>query len=125
MSEFLRQKTVDYLRHLQNGEFAAARAMCTETATVWHNDGKGEQTIAENVASMQDQMEVIRSMRYDIIRQFSDGDGVLQQHVVDVSTSSGMRGQVLAAAYFRFDGDLIDRIEEYANFVPHAAGDDA
>jgi hypothetical protein len=93
--------------------------MCAETATVWHNDGKGEQTIDENVASMERQSGAIASMHYDIVRQFSADDAVLQQQVVEVSTVDGMRRQVFAAAYFRFDGDLIYRIEEYANFVPH------
>lgn len=125
MSETLRQKAVDYLRHLENGEFSSARAMCSETATVWHNDGKGEQTIADNVAAMERQFGAIESMHYDILRQFSEGDAVLQQHGVEVVTANGMRGQVLAAAYFRFDGDLISRIEEYSNFVPHPDGGDA
>lgn len=119
MSEILRQKAITYLRHLERGEFSQARAMCTDSATVWHNDGKGEQTIADNVASMAGQFGAIASMRYDIVRQFSGDDAVLQQHVMEVATHDGMRGHVFAAAYFHFDGDLIDRIEEYSNFVPH------
>jgi hypothetical protein len=35
-----------------------------------------------------------------------------------VATKNGMRGQVHAAVYFRFDNGLITRIEEYSNFVP-------
>jgi hypothetical protein len=38
--------------------------------------------------------------------------------VVHVATKNGMRGEVHAAVYFRFEGDLITRIEEYATFVP-------
>jgi uncharacterized protein len=67
------------------------------------------------------QIDAIESMRYDVVRQFSRPDEVLQQHVVNVATKDGMRGQVHAAGYFRFEGGLITRIEEYANFVP---GDD-
>lgn len=119
MSETLRQKAATYLRHLEMGEFSNARAMCTETATVWHNNGTGDQTIDENVAHMERLVGAIPSMHYDIVRQFSDDNAVLQQHVLEVTTGDGMRGQVLAAVYFRFDGDLISRIEEYANFVPH------
>ena len=118
MSDTLKQKAIAYLRHLERGEFSQARAMCTEAATVWHNNGKGDQTIVENVASMEGQFGAIASMHYDIVRQFAEDNAVLQQHVVGVTTQDGLQGQVLAAAYFQFDGDLIHRIEEYSNFVP-------
>lgn len=66
--------------------------------------------------------KAIESTRYDVLRQISDADEVLQQHVVHVSTKDRMRGEVHAAAYFHFDGGLISRIEEYANFVPANGG---
>ncbi|MER6949122.1 nuclear transport factor 2 family protein [Nonomuraea sp. NPDC000554] len=124
MSQDLKDIAISYLRSLEQRDWATARAMCAQTATVWHNDGKGEETIEENIKGMEGQIDAIESMRYDIIRQFSQPDEVLQQHVVHVATKDGVRGQVHAAVYFRFDGDLITRIEEYANFVP-AAQDDA
>ncbi|MDT5027935.1 MAG: hypothetical protein QOE61_4361 [Micromonosporaceae bacterium] len=118
MSQDLKDKAITYLRSLEKADWAAARAMCAETATVWHNDGKGDQTIEENIKGMEGQIDAIESMRYDIIRQFSQPNEVLQQHVVNVATKNGMRGQVHAAVYFRFDDGLITRIEEYSNFVP-------
>ncbi|QUQ66850.1 DUF1684 domain-containing protein [Kutzneria sp. CA-103260] len=42
----LKGRAVTYLRHLENRDWAGARAMCADTATVWHNDGKGDETIA-------------------------------------------------------------------------------
>jgi limonene-1,2-epoxide hydrolase len=118
MSQNLTDKAIAYLRHLEHRDWASARMMCSQTASVWHNDGKGDQTIEANIAGMQSQIDSIESMRYDVIRQFSQSDEVLQQHVVDLATTNGMRGQVHAAAYFRFEDGLITRIEEYANFVP-------
>jgi hypothetical protein len=118
VSQDIKDKALAYLRHLENREWASARAMCAETATVWHNDGKGDETIDENVTGMERQIDAIESMRYDITRQISRPDEVLQQHVVNVATKDGTRGQVHAAVYFRFEDGLITRIEEYANFVP-------
>ena len=43
---------------------------------------------------------------------------VLQQHVMHVLGTDGSRNEVNAAVYFRFDGDLIDRIEEYGYQIP-------
>jgi ketosteroid isomerase-like protein len=114
MSHDLEDKAVAFLRHLENREWAAAQAMCSEKATVWHNDGKGDSTIQENISGMKAQVDPIRSMRYDITRQFSRSDEVLQQHVVNVAMKDGARFRVDAAAYFRFEDGLITRIEEYA-----------
>jgi limonene-1,2-epoxide hydrolase len=126
VSRRLEDKTVDYLRSLERADWDTARAMCAASATVWHNDGKGEQTIEENIEGMAGQFDAIASMRYDITRQLSRPGEVLQQHVVHVTTRDGMRGEVHAAAYFRFDaGGLITRIEEYANFVPSGTDTDS
>lgn len=65
---------------------------------------------------------MVASPRYEIVRQFAEDDAVLRQHVVEVVTQDDIGGQVLAAACFQFDSDLINRIEEYSNFVPHRAG---
>ncbi|MFJ2758809.1 hypothetical protein ACIO3S_24635 [Nocardioides sp. NPDC087217] len=48
MEPELTEKAVQCLRHLEKFDFASMRAMCADTATVWHNDGKGEQTTEEN-----------------------------------------------------------------------------
>ncbi|WBQ08410.1 DUF1684 domain-containing protein [Kribbella sp. CA-293567] len=120
MSHHLKDRATSYLRNLEQRDWEAARAMCSLTATVWHNDGTGDQTIDENIDGMKAQIGTIESMRYDILRQLAQTGEVLQQHVVHVATTDGMRGEVHAAVYFRFDGELITRIEEYANFVPAA-----
>ncbi|WP_047867693.1 nuclear transport factor 2 family protein [Nocardiopsis sp. RV163] len=125
MSRELKDKTVSYLRALENRDWKSARAMCAETATVWHNDGKGEQSIEENIAGMEGQIAAIESMRYDVLRQLSQPGEVLQQHVVHVATTDGTRGEVHAAVYFGFDdAGRIRRIEEYANFVTVGDQDD-
>ncbi|MFC4562347.1 nuclear transport factor 2 family protein [Nocardiopsis mangrovi] len=123
MSNNIKDTAVTYLRALEERDWAAARALCADTATVWHNDGKGEETIGANIDGMKGQIDSIESMRYDIIRQLSEPGEVLQQHVVHVATTNGMRGEVHAAVRFGFDDTgLITRIEEYANFIP--AGQD-
>ncbi|WP_165436387.1 DUF1684 domain-containing protein [Amycolatopsis suaedae] len=120
MSADIKDTAVRYLRRLEEGDYAAMRALCTDTATVWHNDGKGEQTIDENLAMLKDMPGADASLRYDITRQLAEADEVLQQHVLRISNADGPVGEVQAAMYFRFKDGLIDRIEEYANFIPAA-----
>ncbi|WP_176946651.1 DUF1684 domain-containing protein [Lentzea fradiae] len=110
----LKDKVTTYLRHLENRDWEAAQAMCAENATVWHNDGKGDSSIQENIASMKAQIDPIESMRYEIVRQFEQPGEVLQQHVVNVVTKDGGVFQVDAAAYYRFENGLITRMEAYA-----------
>ncbi|WP_405058699.1 DUF1684 domain-containing protein [Kribbella sp. NBC_01505] len=107
-------KAIAYLRHLENREWDKARAMCTEKATVWHNDGKGDSSIDENISGMQAQIGGIESMRYDVVRQFAAEDGVLQQHAVHVETKDGQTFRLDAAVYVGFEDGLISRLEEYA-----------
>lgn len=120
MSTDIKDTAIRYLRRLEAGDYAGMRALCTDTATVWHNDGKGQQTIDENLAMLKDGPAAEASLRYDITRQFAEADEVLQQHVLRIANSDGPVGEVQAAMYFRFKDGLIDRIEEYANFIPAA-----
>lgn len=119
MSRRLEEKVVTYLRALEVSDFSAARALCAETATVWHNDGKGDETLEEYFDGLELQIKSYDSIRYDIIRQLTRQDAVLQQHVVRVVAKDGARGGIHAAVYFGFDNDeLISRIEAYANYIP-------
>lgn len=114
------QTAVTYLKHLENREWDQARSLCTTDATVWHSDGKGDSGIDENIAGMREQIVSIASMHYEIQRQISQGEELLQQHVIRVEMAEGSRADVYAAVYFRLKDGLIERIEEYANAVPAA-----
>ncbi|KOT87542.1 hypothetical protein ADK86_35380 [Streptomyces sp. NRRL F-5755] len=102
------------LRHLEAYDFGEVRAMCAETATVWHNDGKGDQTIDEKLELLTSLVGTVASLRFDVTRQFQSANEVLQQHVLRLAGSDGARSEIHTAMYVRFDGYLIDRMEEYS-----------
>ncbi|MBO3680677.1 nuclear transport factor 2 family protein [Streptomyces sp. NEAU-YJ-81] len=114
MSREINKKAIQCLHLLESFDFSAVRTMCTQTATVWHNDGTGEQTLDEKLKQLESMVPKVSSMRYDITRQFWNADEVLQQQVLHLLTTDGSRSEIHAAMYFRFRGNLIDRIEEYA-----------
>ncbi|WP_193103300.1 DUF1684 domain-containing protein [Brachybacterium sp. FME24] len=124
MESELTEKAVQYLRHLEHFDFASMRAMCTDTATVWHNDGQGEQTIEENLEQLEQMSSGggVVALRYEITRQFQKPDEVLQQHVLHISMPDGSGTELPVAMYFGFQGGLIDRIDEYANMTPPDEG---
>ncbi|MFE7115918.1 nuclear transport factor 2 family protein [Streptomyces sp. NPDC057654] len=117
-SQDLRAAAVHYLRQWEARDYATMRSLCTGTATVWHNDGSGEQPIDENMELLKRLAADVNTLRYDVVRQFQDRDEVFQQQVLHLTAADGSRSEVHAAMYFRFDGGLIDRIEEYFNVVP-------
>lgn len=109
---------VHYLRLLEKGDFTGMRALCTPTATVWHNDGQGEQGIEDNLAGLEKMTTGnVASLRYNIIRQFDRPDEVLQQHVLNITNADDSVIELHVAMYFGFKDGLINRIEEYANFA--------
>jgi hypothetical protein len=119
MTQDRKNDVIIYLTALERGQSNVARALCVASATVWHNDGKGDKTLDEYFAGLNVQIATYDSIRYDITRQLSHASGVIQQHVVRVVTKNGERGGVYAAVYFGFDDvGLIDRIEAYANYIP-------
>ncbi|MEU0358755.1 nuclear transport factor 2 family protein [Streptomyces cyaneofuscatus] len=112
MTEGIDERVSRFLRSLEAFDFAAAREMCTESATVRQNDGRGDQPIKESL----DQLELLAAeldvLDYDILRRFRDPGEVLQQHVLHLVGKDGSRRDVHAVVHFRFLGGLIDRIEE-------------
>jgi len=118
MRQNLSEQAIQCLRHLEAYEFGSMRAMCTDTATMWHNDGKGEQTVDEKLEQLKPLVAAVDSLRYDVTRQFQNSNEVLQQNVLHMVMADGSRSNAHAAMYFRFREGLIDRIEEYAYAVP-------
>ncbi|OON78738.1 nuclear transport factor 2 family protein [Streptomyces tsukubensis] len=116
----LKETAVRYLRQWEVRDYTTMRGMCTDTATVWHNDGGEIQTIDENMEVLKNLAGDVETLRYDIVRQMQEGNEIIQQQVLHLTNNDGSRSDVLAAMYFRFEGDLIDRIEEYYTVVPLA-----
>jgi hypothetical protein len=118
MDQNISEKVDSGLRLLEAHDFTGFRAMCTSRSTVWQNDGKGEHTIEERMEQFKSFVTTVDSLRYNVIRRFQKPNEVLQQHVLHLAMSDGSRSEVHAAVHFRFEGDLIDRIEEYVYTVP-------
>ncbi|RPK67707.1 SnoaL-like domain protein [Streptomyces sp. ADI96-02] len=118
MEQGVSDQVNQFLRSLEAFDFSGAQAMCTGAATVRQNDGKGEQPIDESLDQFKSFVGNVDSLRYDVIRQFQSQDEVFQQHVLHLVMSDGSRSTVHAAVYFRFEGGLIDGIEEYVYAEP-------
>ncbi|WP_283134634.1 nuclear transport factor 2 family protein [Rhizohabitans arisaemae] len=120
MGKNICDKAVESLRRLEAYDFAGMRSMCTGKATVWHNDGKGNQSIDEKLEQLGPLVATLDSLKYEVVRQFHNSHEVFQQQVLHLAMADGSRAEMHAAMYFRFEDGLIDRIEEFVYDVPEA-----
>ncbi|WP_037344889.1 nuclear transport factor 2 family protein [Sciscionella sediminilitoris] len=115
METELGERAIRSLRCLEAGDHAGMRALCTESATVWHDDGTGERTLDEQLTRFASLATTVDSVRFELVRQFTKANEVLQQQVLHFERADGQRGGLHATMYFRFTGGLIERIEEFAH----------
>ncbi|MFF4602682.1 nuclear transport factor 2 family protein [Streptomyces sp. NPDC001339] len=118
MGNNISEKVDLFLRRLEKYDFSSAQEMCTDKATVWQNDGEEEQAIGERLEQFRSFAATVDSMRYDVVRQFKNSDEIFQQQVLRLNMTDGSSNEIHALLYFRFEGDLIDRIEEYVYPMP-------
>ncbi|MFH9424604.1 hypothetical protein [Streptomyces sp. NPDC017529] len=76
--------------------------------------------IDEKLEQLKTLADMVDSLRFGITRQFHSANEVLQQHVLHLAMPDGARSEAHAEMYFRFDGHLIDRMEEYSYEVEPA-----
>jgi ketosteroid isomerase-like protein len=107
-----------FLRLVDTFDFEGVLEICAPNATVWHNDGNGEEPMAVSAQRMKQFSEHMQSMRYGAIRTFVNGDEALQQHVLCIVAKDNTVKEVHAAMYFRFANGLLERVEEYAMMLP-------
>ena len=107
-----------FLKLLETFDYDGILAAATPAATVWHNDGQGEQSITQSTEFLKQLSGEVQSMRYQITRQFARNDEVLQQHVLHIVFKNGQATEVPTAVYYRFANGLLDRMEEYADHAP-------
>ncbi|MEE1742411.1 nuclear transport factor 2 family protein [Streptomyces sp. BE147] len=120
MRQDLNAKVNLFLQCLETCDFSRARALCTDRATVWQNDGNGAQGIGESLEQFKVFAADVKSLRYDVIRRFHSSNEVFQQHVLHLNMVGGSFEEVHAVVYFRFEDDLIERIEECIYTMPKA-----
>ncbi|MFI8436013.1 nuclear transport factor 2 family protein [Streptomyces sp. NPDC079020] len=118
MQQNLSEKVNLFLRCLETCDFSRAQALCTDRATVWHNDGDGAKGIVESLERFKDFAAGFTSLKFDVIRRFHSSNEVFQQHVLHLNMEGGSFNEIHAVVYFRFEGDLIERIEECFYSMP-------
>ncbi|MFF4597368.1 nuclear transport factor 2 family protein [Amycolatopsis sp. NPDC001319] len=103
----------NFFRAIERGDIDAVRAIYAPDATVWHNDGGGDQGLEANLDILGLFSRAIRGLHFDVSRRVDVGDGVFQQHVLRGRLPNGEESALEIAMYLAVSDGRITRIEEY------------
>jgi ketosteroid isomerase-like protein len=91
---------------------AGLREIYSPDARIWHNFDQKDQTVDENLSTLQDLHRRLDGLSYTQVRRFLAPGGFVQQHVL---TGQAKAGPLCMPAMIRFtvEGGRITRLEEY------------
>ena len=97
---------------ITSGDTEGVRAVYAPDAEIWHNFDEQNQTVDENVASMDDLHRRASGLAYTEIRRFLAPGGFVQQHVL-VGEAKGGPLHMPAMIRFWVAEGRVTRLEEY------------
>lgn len=116
MSELTEQQMHDLadrlLAAITSVDLDAMRSIYAPNAALWHNFDQRDQSVEENLRSLEDLHRRLSDMCYTEIRRFLAPGGFVQQHVL---TGQAAGGPLRMPAMIRFwtEEGRITRLEEY------------
>lgn len=115
--EGVRMEPLEVVRQMfeamERGDTARMSELYSPVATIWHNDGHGDQSASDNIALLSAFHQVISDLRYDVKRRFAVAGGVFQSHVARGTLPDGEGFAVDAAVYLGVADGRVTRVEEY------------
>jgi ketosteroid isomerase-like protein len=98
---------------VEEGDLEGLRQLYHPAARIWHNYDQREQTVEENLATLEWLCQRLFDRRYDVIRRDTLPDGFVQQHVLYGLTRAGEPFAMPACMVVRCSQGRITRIDEY------------
>lgn len=118
------QQTLDFaerfLGAIQSGDVPTVRACYAPDAKIWHNHDGKEQTVEQNMRSLEWFMRKLPDRHYRVLRREALRDGFLQQHVLEATLPGGVAWAMPACVVVTIKDGLITRLDEYLDSA-HAA----
>ncbi len=102
-----------FVAAIQGGDADAVRACYAPDAKIWHNIDNVEQTVDQNMRSLDWFVRKLPDRVYTIQRLEALKDGFLQQHVLSATLPDGTAWKMSACVVVRMEGGRITRLDEY------------
>lgn len=97
----------------ENADVDGMRRLYAPEATIWHNDGTGDQTVDENLSSLAVLFGSMRSVKFEVKRRVEIPGGIFQTHTLHGVLPDGEQIDLDAAMFMGVENDKVTRIEEY------------
>ncbi|WP_218835191.1 nuclear transport factor 2 family protein [Rhodococcus sp. ACPA1] len=97
----------------ENADVEGLRRLYAPDATIWHNDGAGDQSVDENLESLAVLFGGMLSVKFEVKRRVEVPGGVFQTHTLHGVLPNGERVDLDAAMFMQVDAGQVSRIEEY------------
>jgi ketosteroid isomerase-like protein len=110
-----------FVAAIQAGDAEAVRACYAPDARIWHNIDEVEQTVDQNLKSLDWFVRKLPDRHYDVQRVEALPDGFVQQHVLSATLPDGTRWQMAACVVVRMADGRIIRLDEYIDSAATAA----
>ena len=104
----------DLFAAIERGDVDAVRAIYAPDAVIWHNNDGVEQTVDQNLRTLQWVCDNLRDRAYEDVRRVDHAGGFVQQHVLRFTRPDGVRGEIPACIVATTGDDgRITRLDEY------------
>ena len=91
----------------------AVREIYADDAVIWHNFDQAEQSVEDNIRTMQWIHGVLDELEYEIVRREPIPDGYYQQHILRGSLADGSAFAMPACAIVKVENGRIASLHEY------------
>jgi ketosteroid isomerase-like protein len=102
-----------FIAAIQAGDAEAMRDCYAPDAKIWHNIDHVEQTVDQNVKSLNWFVRNLPDRLYTVQRLEALKDGFLQQHVLSATLPDGTAWKMSACVVVRMTDGKITRLDEY------------
>ena len=106
---------------IEDGDVAALRSLYASDVVVWANFDDRARDVEDSMAVIEWLLGATTDRRYEVHRRIEIEGGVLQQHVLHATTTSGKTFSMPACLVIRIADGLITRIDEYLDPKPVTA----
>lgn len=109
-----------FMGAIESGDVATVRACYAPDARIWHNNDGKEQSVDQNMRTLEWFMRKLPDRHYRVLRREALKDGFLQQHVLEATLPDGVAWAMPACVVVTMTDGLITRLDEYLDSA-HAA----
>jgi ketosteroid isomerase-like protein len=103
---------------IEAGDLAAVRSVYAPGAVVWTCFDNHERDIDSSMRVIEWLVGASTERRYEVTRRIEIEGGVLQQHVLHVTTNEGRRFSMPACLVVQISDGFVTRIDEYLDPKP-------